>query len=70
MYFSGFLMFVSVGIACASWVVLLLAIAWIVLWRIVVPTEEKFLIEKYGDDYRDYSNGTPRWIAIPKPPNS
>ncbi|MGB7294825.1 MAG: isoprenylcysteine carboxylmethyltransferase family protein [Candidatus Aminicenantales bacterium] len=67
-YLSGFLMFAGVGIACASWVVLLLAVAWIVLWRILVPTEEKLLIEKYGDDYRDYMMRTPRWIGIPKSP--
>jgi len=66
MYFSGFLMFVSVGISCASWVVLLLAVIWIVFWRIAVPAEERFLIEKYGDIYRDYMDRTPRWIGIPK----
>jgi protein-S-isoprenylcysteine O-methyltransferase Ste14 len=32
MYFSGFLMFIGVGISCASWVVLLLAVVWIVFW--------------------------------------
>jgi protein-S-isoprenylcysteine O-methyltransferase Ste14 len=66
MYFSGFLMFISVGISCASWVVLLLAAIWIVFWRIAVPAEERFLIEKYGESYRDYMDKTPRWIGIPK----
>jgi protein-S-isoprenylcysteine O-methyltransferase Ste14 len=70
MYFSGFLMFLGVGISCASWLVLLLAVVWIVFWQIVVPTEEKFLIEKYGDDYRNYLNRTPRWIGLPKSPIS
>jgi protein-S-isoprenylcysteine O-methyltransferase Ste14 len=65
-YFSGFLLYFSMGIACASWVVLLLAVAWIVLWQIVVPTEERFLVEKYGDAYWEYMNKTPRWIGIPK----
>ena len=66
MYLSGFLMYTGVGISCASWVVLLLAVIWIVFWRIAVPAEERFLIEKYGDGYRDYRNRTPRWIGIPK----
>lgn len=66
MYFSGFLMFIGVGISCASWVVLLLAVVWIVFWQIAVPAEERFLIEKYGDSYRDYMNRIPRWIGIPK----
>ena len=66
MYLSGFLMFTAVGISCASWIVLLLAVVWIVFWRIAVPEEERLLIEKYGNDYRDYRERTPRWIGIPK----
>jgi len=65
-YLSAFLLYVGIGIACASWVLLLLAVAWIALWHIVVPAEERFLLEKYGDAYRDYMNRTPRWIGIPK----
>jgi protein-S-isoprenylcysteine O-methyltransferase Ste14 len=65
-YFGGFLFFLGTGIACASWVILLLAVAWIVLWFIAVPAEERFLLEKYGDAYRDYMNRTPRWLGIPK----
>jgi len=65
-YLSAFLLYVGIGIACASWVLLLLAVAWIVLWHIVVPAEERFLLEKYGDAYRKYMDRTPRWIGIPK----
>jgi len=65
-YFSGFLMFLGIGIACASWVFILFALAWIVMWHIAVRSEEGFLLQKYGDSYRDYMNRTPRWIGIPK----
>ncbi|MFZ2055181.1 MAG: isoprenylcysteine carboxylmethyltransferase family protein [Candidatus Aminicenantales bacterium] len=65
-YLSGFLMYTGMGIACASWVVLLCAVLWIVIWSILVPDEERFLIEKYGDSYREYSMETARWIGIPK----
>ena len=65
-YLSGFLLYVGIGIACASWVLLLLAVAWIVLWHVVVPAEERFLLEKYGDAYREYMDRTSRWIGIPK----
>jgi len=65
-YFSGFLMYVGIGIACASWVVLLCAVLWIALFHIVVPAEERFLLEKYGNSYREYMNKTPRWIGVPK----
>jgi len=64
MYLSGFLMFISVAISCASWIVLLCAVLWIVFWHIVVPTEERSLIEKYGDSYREYMKRTPRWLGM------
>jgi len=66
MYLSGFLMYIGIAISCASWIVLLGAALWIVFWHIVVPTEERFLIERYGDAYREYMNRTPRWTGIPK----
>jgi len=65
-YFSGFLLNLSIGIVCASWVIMLCAILWIVFFHIVVPTEERFLIGQYGDAYREYMNRTPRWIGMPK----
>jgi len=65
-YLSGFLLCMGIGFACASWVFLLFAVLWIVLWNIVVPAEERFLLKKYGDSYREYMNKTPRWIGIPK----
>lgn len=65
-YLSGFLLYVGIGIACASWVLLLCAVLWIVLWHIVVPAEEHFLLDKYGEAYREYMNRTPRWIGLPK----
>ena len=65
-YFTGFLTLVGMGIASASWVVLLCALLWIAFFYIVVPTEERFLVEQYGDAYREYMERTPRWIGIPK----
>lgn len=65
-YFGVFLLYVGMGIATASWVVLLCAVLWIVLWHIVLPSEEHFLLEKYGDSYRQYMKKTPRWIGFPK----
>jgi protein-S-isoprenylcysteine O-methyltransferase Ste14 len=65
-YFSGFLLYLGIGIACASWVLLLCAVLWIVFWQIALPTEERFLLKKYGNAYRKYMNKTPRWIGVPK----
>jgi len=66
-YLSGFLLYSGMGIACASWVLLMLAVLWIVLFHIVIPDEERFLIKKYGEAYREYMDRTPRWIGLPKP---
>ena len=65
-YFSSFLTFVGMGIAGASWVILLCALLWIVFLNIAALNEEHFLVEQYGDAYRDYMKRTPRWIGIPK----
>ena len=66
MYFGQFLLYLGMGIACASWIVLLFAVIWIVIWIIVVPTEEQQLVDLYGEAYRSYLNKTPRWIGFIK----
>ena len=63
---SCFLADIGIGIACASWVFLLYAVVELLLMHISVGTEERFLLEKYGDTYREYMKRTPRWIGIPK----
>jgi protein-S-isoprenylcysteine O-methyltransferase Ste14 len=65
-YLSGFLMYAGMGIACASWIVLICAVLWIVIWSVLVPDEERFLIRQYGNSYREYLKETARWIGIPK----
>jgi len=65
-YLNGFVVYMGIGIATASWVILLCAILWIGLFHFVLPSEERFLLEKYGDSYREYMNRTPKWIGLPK----
>ena len=65
-YLGTFLIDIGIGIACASWLYLLLIAASIVLQHILIAPEERWCLEKYGDAYREYMNGTPRWIGIPK----
>jgi len=66
MYFSMFMVFVGVSLACASWFFLLLTILWFVLSDWGVRAEERLCLAIYGDSYRKYMNRTPRWIGIPK----
>ena len=65
-YVSDVFVKMSIGIACLSWLFLLIAIADFVLLRTIISAEEQLLLENYGNDYRDYLNRTPRWIGIPK----
>jgi protein-S-isoprenylcysteine O-methyltransferase Ste14 len=65
-YLSAALMYLGIGIACASWVFMLCAVLWIAFFNIAIPVEERSLIEQYGDAYRDYMKKTPKWIGIPK----
>jgi len=63
---GGFLVYVGIGIACASWIYLIYAVVFIILMHIGVTPEERFLLEKHGNAYREYMNRTPRWIGLPK----
>ena len=66
LYLSNLLAFIGIGIATASWIILLAAIIFLILVNIVVNSEERYCKEKYGDIYKEYLNRTPRWIGIPK----
>ena len=66
MYITQLVMFIGVGIACASWVFLLFTVVYTILSFIIAIPEEQSCLEKYGDAYREYMNRTPRWIGIPK----
>jgi protein-S-isoprenylcysteine O-methyltransferase Ste14 len=65
-YVGDFFINISISIACLSWIFLLVAIVNLLLLRNFVVAEEHFLLDKYGNAYRDYMNRTPRWIGIPK----
>ena len=66
LYFGGFVVYLGIGITCASWIFLLCALILIILWHITLPSEEQDLINFYGDAYREYMKVTPKWIGIPK----
>ena len=67
-YVGDFLVNISIGISCLSWIFLLIGVAFFLLLRYyVMVVEEPFLAKKYGNAYREYMDRTPRWIGIPKP---
>ena len=66
MYISWFLMNIGLGIVCASWLFLLIAIASMLFAHVrFAGFEERLCLEKYGDTYREYMNRTPRWLGFP-----
>ncbi|MFC1952326.1 methyltransferase family protein [Chloroflexota bacterium] len=66
MYLSLSLLLIGVGIASASWIILLFAVLSMILWVPLSISEDKHCLEMYGNAYREYMNRTPRWIGIPK----
>jgi len=64
--FGAFLAFIGISVACASWLFLLFTLAMIAAYNILVVSEERWCLEKYGIAYREYMNSTPKWIGIPK----
>jgi len=65
-YVALLLIYLSVSIASASWVFLLLTVLLAVEVRLSIVDEERYCLWKYGDAYREYIERTPRWIGIPK----
>ena len=66
LYSSLFIIYIGTSIATASWVFFLLGIANIFWTRTESLVEERYCLERYGNDYREYMNKTPRWIGISK----
>ncbi|GAG66568.1 unnamed protein product [marine sediment metagenome] len=66
LYVAETLIFLSIAIAGVSWVFLLLIVIMQSFHIIYAPAEEQYCLKRYGKDYREYMNRTPRWIGIPK----
>jgi len=63
LYTVGVALLVSVGLMNSSWLILLLALVIALLVRIVViPLEERQLLEKFGSDYETYMTRTGRFL--------
>jgi protein-S-isoprenylcysteine O-methyltransferase Ste14 len=66
LYLSFFIIYIGTSIATASWVFFILFMASFFLWRTELLVEERDCLERYGSDYQEYMNKTPRWIGVPK----
>jgi protein-S-isoprenylcysteine O-methyltransferase Ste14 len=57
---------IGLGIACSSWLYLLLTIVLMIMLNAVLTPEEQYCLYRYEDDYQKYKNDTPRGIGRPK----
>ena len=62
LYTFGSSMFVAFGMMADNWFIAALGILTFILMAIRTPKEEANLIEKFGDEYRDYMKRTGRFL--------
>jgi protein-S-isoprenylcysteine O-methyltransferase Ste14 len=62
LYTIGSSLFISFGMMADNWFIILLGVLAFVVMAIRTPKEEANLIEKFGDEYREYMNRTGRFL--------
>jgi protein-S-isoprenylcysteine O-methyltransferase Ste14 len=62
LYTFGTLAFLALGLMADSWFMLLMPVVAFVLLALRTPNEEAHLIEKFGDEYREYMKRTGRYL--------
>jgi len=62
LYTFGTLAFLALGVIADSWFIVFLAILAFILLAIRTSKEEAHLIQKFGDEYREYMNRTGRYL--------
>ena len=62
LYTIGSSLFISFGMMADSWFIAALGILTFILMAIRTPKEEANLIEKFGDEYREYMKRTGRFL--------
>ena len=67
MYLGGFIFLMGISLASTSWIYFLIASIWMTLTHVMeIPVEESECTKKYGTDYTEYLNKTPKWLGIPQ----
>ena len=63
-YVSSVLAGIGLAIAAASWAVLGLTGMLLAVYTLFALNEERFLVQEYGERFRDYMDATPRFIGL------
>ncbi|MDD1776477.1 MAG: isoprenylcysteine carboxylmethyltransferase family protein, partial [Candidatus Methanomethylicus sp.] len=69
-YLGMFLVLAGVGIAGSSWLLILVALAFLALLNASIVAEERYCLQRYGEAYREYMDSTHRWFGLPKEESS
>ncbi len=62
MYTTFFTISVSVALVAANWIIIIMCVLFGILLPSVIQTEEQTLLEKFGDEYREYMQRTGRFL--------
>ena len=62
MYLGGFTFLIAQALVAANWLILLPALATTTLFYSQIGKEEAMLIDRFGDEYREYMKRTPKFI--------
>jgi protein-S-isoprenylcysteine O-methyltransferase Ste14 len=65
-YLSLIFVITSIIITTFSWIFIIIAIILIMHQILAMPAEEQYCLKRYGKEYKDYMNRTPRWFGFPK----
>ena len=62
LYTVGTILFISFGIMADNWFIVAMGVVAFIVMAIRTPKEETNLIEKFGDEYREYMKQTGRFL--------
>ena len=61
---STIIMWVGIGLITSCYLIIVVCLIQIITSYPTFIAQEKFCIEKYGDDYKEYMKKTPRYLLI------
>jgi protein-S-isoprenylcysteine O-methyltransferase Ste14 len=64
MQVMAIIMWIGVGIASRNWIFIVCAVLLGILSPPSLQAQERFCIEKYGEEYIEYMNKTPRYLVL------